>query len=405
MAVRGVPVTTGLRALAAPRFVVFACLFASQAALLVLSPILPEIAREFGRTTAEAGQLRTVSGAVGGFVALAIALAPRRPGLRALLSAGAGLVLAGALASAAAPAFTVLVGAQAVIGAGIGLLVAVGIAAAGDWSAPGERARTLAWAIAGMPVAWVVGMPLAGAAGTLGWRATWVAVPALAALVTLALLRLRPADPGSVRRGGAAATMRRPGVARFTVGELAANAAWAGVLTYGGALLIERHHASAATVALGLGVAAAVMVPGTILGRHRDAHATPALLVGLTLVQAVMVIALMTVAGGAVAALAVLSVGAFVNGWRSMLASSLGMDAAPDDEVAVMALRAAANQFGYLVGAATGGIALAFGGFPAVGAVFAALFVLGAVAHVPPRHRAEPATLVAPHHVEVHAGG
>jgi predicted MFS family arabinose efflux permease len=88
--------------------------------------------------------------------------------------------------------------------------------------------------------------------------------------------------------------------------------------------------------------------------------------------------------------LVVLSAMAFVNGWRSMVASGLGMDAAPDDKVAVMSLRAAANQFGYLVGAATGGLALAFGGFPALGLVFAGLFGLGALAHVPPRRARGP---------------
>ena len=56
---------------------------------------------------------------------------------------------------------------------------------------------------------------------------------------------------------------------------------------------------------------------------------------------------------------------AFVNGWRSMVASALGMDAAPQDRVAMMSMRAAANQFGYLLGAATGGLALAAAGFPA----------------------------------------
>ena len=49
-----------------PRVVLFAALFASQAGLLVLSPILPELARELGVSTAAAGQLRTVSGATGG---------------------------------------------------------------------------------------------------------------------------------------------------------------------------------------------------------------------------------------------------------------------------------------------------------------------------------------------------
>ena len=41
-----------------PAVVLFACLFASQAALLVLSPTLVDIAREFDVSTATAGQLR-----------------------------------------------------------------------------------------------------------------------------------------------------------------------------------------------------------------------------------------------------------------------------------------------------------------------------------------------------------
>ena len=62
---------------------------------------------------------------------------------------------------------------------------------------------------------------------------------------------------------------------------------------------------------------------------------------------------------------------AFVNGWRSMVASALGMDTAPEDKLAVMSMRAAANQFGYLLGAAAGGLALAVGGFPGLGVALA----------------------------------
>jgi predicted MFS family arabinose efflux permease len=367
-----------------PSIVLFACMFTSQAGLLVLSPILPDLARDFGVSTAAAGQLRTLSGATGGVTAVLLALAPRRPSLRALLSAGAALVTAGAAASAAAPSFMALAVAQAAIGVGIGVLVAVGLAAAGEWSSESERPRTLAWAIAGMPAAWVLGMPVVGAAASVDWRVAWLALPATTGLVALALVRLAPRDEPVRARRRARAAWRRPEVARFTAGELFANAAWAGVLTYAGALFIEGYGAPRGLVTTGLAVTAAAMVPGTFLGRWAAPRATVSALAGLTIAQGGLVATLGAVRPGAGLSLAVLTVMAFVNGWRSVLASGLGMDSAPDDKVAVMSMRAAANQFGYLLGAALGGLALTAGGFAGLGATFCVLFVLGAVLHVAP---------------------
>ena len=98
----------------------------------------------------------------------------------------------------------------------------------------------------------------------------------------------------------------------------------------------------------------------------------------------------MRLAAGGGLSLALLTVMAFFNGWRSMIASALGMDSAPDDKVTVMSMRAAANQFGYLLGAALGGLALAAGGFGAMGMAFSALFALGSLVHLAPRLRTEP---------------
>jgi DHA1 family inner membrane transport protein len=372
-----------LRSLARPGLVLFMCLFASQSGLLVLSPILVDIAREFGVSTAAAGQLRSISGATGGLTALLLATTARRPGLRDLLSLGATLVAVGSLLSAAAPSFGVLAVAQAVLGVGIGLLVAVGIAATGEWPAPARRPQVLAWAIAGMPAAWIVGMPVVGTVAHYGWRATWIAVPAAAGVVALALARLRPADPPSRRTGAAVASWRRPEVARFASGELLANAAWASVLTYSGALLLESYSVSPSVVALGLGLMAAAMLPGTFSARRRAAHATLGLLGGLTAFQGAAVLALCAVRPGVGVTLALLASMAFVNGRRSMLASALGMDTAPEDRVAVMSMRAAANQIGYLLGAAAGGLALTLGGFPALGLTLAALFGASVLVHLP----------------------
>jgi hypothetical protein len=46
-----------------------------------------------------------------------------------------------------------------------------------------------------------------------------------------------------------------------------------------------------------------------------------------------------------------------------------------------MSLRAAANQLGYLLGAGLGGVALAIGGFPALGPTLALLFASAALIH------------------------
>jgi hypothetical protein len=132
---RGLAAMARLSRLRSPSAVLFACLLASQSGMLVLSPILVDVAREFGVSTATAGQLRSISGATGGVTALVVAMAARRPGPRDLLSLGAALLVLASGLSAVAPSFTVLAAAQAVLGVGIGLLVAVGIAAAGEWPA------------------------------------------------------------------------------------------------------------------------------------------------------------------------------------------------------------------------------------------------------------------------------
>jgi MFS transporter, DHA1 family, inner membrane transport protein len=351
--------------------------------MLVLSPILPEVAREFGVSTATAGQLRAISGATGGVTALLLAIVARRPGLRTLLTAGAALIATGSTASAAAPSFAVLAASQAVAGVGIGLVVATGIAAAGSWPAADRRPHVLAWAIAGMPAAWIAGMPIAGVVADLHWRATWIAVPTLSALAALVLVRLRPADPPSRRAAEAVGAWRRPEVARFTAGELLANAAWASVLTYVGALLLISYDVSPVVVAVGLGATAAAMVPGTFTARRHAVAPTRALLVGLTAYQGAAVLVLGTVRPTVGVTLLVLASMAFVNGWRSMIASAFGMDTAPEDKLAVMSMRAAANQFGYLLGAAAGGLALALGGFAGLGATLAAMFAAAVFAHLP----------------------
>jgi len=49
----------------------------------------------------------------------------------------------------------------------------------------------------------------------------------------------------------------------------------------------------------------------------------------------------------------------------------------------VMSMRAAANQFGYLLGAASDGLALAAAGFSGLGLALGALFAAAVIVHAP----------------------
>src|SRR5918996_564281 len=66
----------------------FLCLGVSQAAVLVLTPVLAAVAADLDVSTATAGQLRTISGLSAGATALCMGLLAPRVGLRELMGAG-----------------------------------------------------------------------------------------------------------------------------------------------------------------------------------------------------------------------------------------------------------------------------------------------------------------------------
>ena len=89
--------------LASPSTALFMSVFTSQAGVLVLSPILVDVARDFDVSTAVAGQLRIVAAPVAALVAVLVVRAGARLPYRLLLAGGAALVAAGSVASAVAP--------------------------------------------------------------------------------------------------------------------------------------------------------------------------------------------------------------------------------------------------------------------------------------------------------------
>ena len=386
-----------------PAIVLFLSLFAAQASVLVLAPILPAVARDFGISTATGGQLRAVSAMAGGLTALGLGRLARRLGVRDLLVAGLALDALGLLASAAAPTFAVLAAAQVAIGAGVAIVLTAGVAAAADWSPAGRRSRVLAWTLLGQPAAWVAGMPIVGAVEAVDWRLCWVVVPLASAVVAVLAVRARRPDPPATAAVAWRSLLRRGPVAGWAVGELLAFAGWGGTLVYAGALFVESHGLSPRDTGVLLGIAALAYFPGTLLARRHVETSPRALLIGLGVAAAVTVAVFGLVRPAAWFSWLVFAASVGLAGGRAIAGSAFGLDSAPDERVAVMAVRAAATQFGYLLGAGLGGLALAVGGYGVLGAVLGALFLGAVLPHVAAiwtsggsRGAASPTTAAAP---------
>lgn len=357
------------------------CLAASQAALLVLTPILTTLAADLDVSTATAGQLRTISGLVAGVTALSAGLLASRVGLRELLGVGLTSLAAGCAVSAVSPHFGVLAAAQLLVGVGVGLSYSAAVAAAAEWSSPEDRSRVLAMALLGPPLAWVIGMPLAGLVGEVSWRLSWVAVPLAMAVVALVVLAGRPATPPASTRADLRAVLRHRGVVGWSLGELLAYSAWIGTLVFVGALFVESYGSSVAATGLILGAGAMVYVPGNLLFRRWVDHYPRRLLVGLALASAITVAALGAFRRDMWTSLLIFATLSFLAGGRTLAGSVRGLDLAPELRLGVTGVRTAALQFGSFVGAAVGGLALAIGGFGLLGGAFATLFVLASLPH------------------------
>jgi DHA1 family inner membrane transport protein len=375
------------------------CVFTSQAAVLVLSPILVEVARDLDVSTAVAGQLRVFAAPVALVAAVLVARWAGQIPLRTLLCAGAALVGVGSLASAAAPSFVVLALAQVPLWIGVAVLVAGGVGAAGAWSAPETRNRVVARALAGAPAAWVVGMPAIGLVAGGSWRLAFLAVPLPAAVITGGLvIASRPAGGG--RRPDASLTrlLRQAGARPWALGEFLAMSAWAGTLVFSGALFIEEYGASARLTGVLLATVAVAYLAGNAVGAriHHDCLRRALARGNVAAAASIAVTWLLT--PNIIVTLALFSFAAAVVGARTVVGTGYGFAVAGERKLEVGAARAAIQHAGYLAGSFVGGAALAVGGHPAVGVAFGALFLGATIPHLSAwtAHCARPGALTSP---------
>lgn len=192
------------------------CVFAVGTAEYVVSGILPKLSEGLGVSILTAGQLVTIYAATivlaGPLLTALSGRLPRKPLMLGLL----GLFLFGMLLSSVAPSFEVLVAARVLSALSHATFFALCTVVAIQL-VPAERAASaIATVASGLTLATVFGVPLGSLIGNAyGWRATFWALAAVAALGMLAVARLVPEGaPNAVRASlrDELAVFRRRGV-------------------------------------------------------------------------------------------------------------------------------------------------------------------------------------------------
>ncbi|MFF4418380.1 MFS transporter [Streptosporangium sp. NPDC001559] len=162
----------------------------------IINGLLPELAADFNVSVPAAGLL--VSGYAAGVVigAPLLTIAGTRLRRKTMLLALMVLFLAGNLLSALAPTYGVLMAGRIVAAFSHGAFFGVGAVVAADLVEPAKRARALSVMFSGLSLANVLGVPAGTAIGqAFGWRATFWAVVAVAAVGLAGVGALVPSHP------------------------------------------------------------------------------------------------------------------------------------------------------------------------------------------------------------------
>ncbi|MDQ3435443.1 MAG: MFS transporter [Actinomycetota bacterium] len=351
---------------------------ATQASIVVLAPLLVEIARDLGVSLSAVGVARSVLAGTAVAVSLAIGPLIDRIGVRPLIVRGAGIALAGAAATAAAPSLGFFYAAHAITGAGVACLLSAGFAGVASSFEPADAPWAMGYVVGAQSLAWIVGNPIVGLLAEAGsWRLSYL-VPAVICLAALATGLLAPRTdrpayaPGNALsiREGLAAVFRDPAARRWTIAELVAYSAWTAELTYAGAFYIESYGVGEATVGVLLALGSVVFLISS-LSTSRLTGRLPRrpLLVATAMGMGLMLIPLLNVAPAVWVTLAFFCVLAVLAGVRSTGSSSLGLELLPANPGSMMSARTASAQLGYVVGAAGGSVVLAVADFGELGFV------------------------------------
>lgn len=218
---------------------------------MMVSPLLPDIAKGLGTGIAEIGYALGIYGLATALSALAAAkFLDRLPRRRAISSAMLALCVALALCGLAPD--PVLLGAgQALAGAAAGVLLPSIYAYAGDIAPPDARARLVGRVLLGWSIALVAAIPAGGMLGAvIGWRGVYVIMAAASAIGAVAALTLPRVDRIAVPPPSYSASLQLPGIVPALLAGLTNMTGFYAMYSYLGAAIRAAHGGNSSLAAI-----------------------------------------------------------------------------------------------------------------------------------------------------------
>ena len=371
--------------------------FATGISVLAPAAMLIELSQGLGVSVIQAGLLITLGAVVLGAGSPITAWLTSRFDRRRLLGVTLGVLTATNFASAFAPDFASLLAIRLVM-LGVGVIFtpqAAGVV--GMMVRPEKRAGGIAYAFLGWSLATALGLPLVTIlASTLGWRASFIGVAAIALVATLLLFwRLpRGLQGAPVDFKTWAALLRNPLVLLLLFGTMVQIAGQFVIFAYMAPLFARLTQATPAMIGLvfglyGIGGFLGNVIATRIVGSW-GAYRTSLLFTSCLLVGSLI----FTLGAGWFAAMA-----AGVAIWGLGFASTNSMQqarlvaAAPAEAGASVSLNTSSLYIGQAIGSAIGGMLFAREMLGAIGYVGAALIFVAVLTVIATRRMGRPASV------------
>jgi predicted MFS family arabinose efflux permease len=348
--------------------------FMTFTVIVMLGPLLVDLAKEFHSSVAVTGQLAAATAFTWAFTALLAGPLSDTYGRRLIILMGLILMVIGTLSSALAWNFGSLLGFRFLTGLGAAVIGPSSIATVVDIYPQERRGKALGWLISSIGLGTAFGVPIVAFLTDVGgWRLPFYALGTLLLILWLILWvlfprsQIRPGYPlkflSHFKEVGSKAMFRYLLMSNFFM-----NTAFMGVSNYQAAYLMEIYHLNAGEITLpmmlaGLGVMAGSIMGGRVAGkRYRLTLLSISLFIGglvASLVFTTQISPWITV-GLSFVTVCLLLITAPVT---ALLLTEL----ADQSRATATGMFTVSNQFGIMGGASIGGLILSIGGFPFVG--------------------------------------